>query len=270
MSGFSADWLALREPADTCARDSCRALLDALPGSAGAAGPSTLQVLDLGAGTGANFRYLQPRLPGARRWMLVDHNRALLEVAETRAAADANLETTIVDLAAALESLAFPEGGLVTASALLDLVSGPWLTQLAERCRKARAAVLFALTYDGRAACRPAEPDDARVLALVNRHQRTDKGFGPALGPAAADCAAAQFTQAGYRVRRARSDWRIDATQAALQAALLEGWARAAREIAPGSGTQVDDWLRRRQRHLATGRSRLTVGHEDLVGWLPA
>ena len=278
MSGFSADWLALREPADARARDACSGLLDALPrcaapataaahaGTVDAAAP--LQVLDLGAGTGANFRYLQPRLRGAPHWTLADHDRALLDVAVARAATTARLATTVVDLAAALESLAFPAGGLVTASALLDLVSGPWLARLADRCRAARAQVLFALTYDGRCTCRPTEPDDVKIIALVNRHQRTDKGFGPALGPAAAHAAAAQFALRGYRVRRARSDWRIDASEPALQAALLGGWAQAARAIEPAAGAQVDDWLERRRRHLANGRSQLTVGHEDLAGWL--
>ncbi len=268
MSGFSADWLTLREAADTRARNAGGGLLAVLAGHDAAAGVGVAshRVLDLGAGTGANFRYLQPRLPGARHWMLVDHDRALLDVAAARAAPDAALETTVVDLAAALESLQFPEGGLVTASALLDLVSEPWLARLAARCRGARAAVLFALTYDGRATCRPTDPDDAPVIALVNRHQRRDKGFGAALGPVAAQVAAAQFARAGYRLCRVRSDWQIDASEPALQAALLEGWAQAAREVQPEAAARVDDWLGRRRRHLAAGRSRLHVGHEDLAG----
>jgi hypothetical protein len=129
--------------------------------------------------------------------------------------------------------------------------------------------LLFALTYDGRVHCRPVEPDDGAVIALVNLHQRTDKGFGPALGPAAAGAAAAEFSRVGYRLRRARSDWHIDATEPALQIALLEGWARAASDMEPGSAAVIDAWLRRRLRHVARNRSSLSVGHEDLAGWLP-
>jgi SAM-dependent methyltransferase len=232
-------------------------------------------VLDLGAGTGANFRYLQPRLAGARHWTLVDHDRTLLDRALAQAGAlkqppqSASIDTAVVDLATALDRLPLPDGALVTASALLDLVSDDWLTRLAARCRAARNPVLFALTYDGRVRCLPVERDDAWLVTLVNRHQRTDKGFGPALGPHAAGVAASRFAAAGYRVRRVRSDWRIEADEAALQQALLEGWAQAAREIAPAATAQVDDWLRRRLRHCRRGRSRLRVGHEDLAGWLP-
>ena len=291
MSGFSADWLALREPADLRAREAGGGLLDALPafGERADTTDRDRDVLDLGAGTGANFRYLQARLGGVRRWTLVDHDRALLQRALADSAArlapagtttrgipagdaasrDAMPDTTVIDLARGLDDLVLPVGGLVTASALLDLVSAPWLERLAERCRAARTAVLFALTYDGRVRCWPEDRDDAPVIALVNRHQRTDKGFGPALGPSAATAAAAQFARAGFRSRRVRSDWRIGFDEPALQAALLEGWAAAAREFAPGATPQVDAWLRRRLRHLQRGRSRLGVGHEDLAGWLP-
>jgi SAM-dependent methyltransferase len=277
MSGFSADWLALREPADTRARAAGGGLLDALPGRSDprGTGPRTEDparygdVLDLGAGTGANFRYLHARLGTARRWTLVDHDPALLRRAVANAGpGDPAPATLVIDLAAALDQLPLPEGGLVTASALLDLVSAPWLERLANRCRAARAAVLFALTYDGRVRCWPQERDDATVIALVNLHQRTDKGFGPALGPEAAAAAARQFGRAGYRLRRARSDWRIGPDEPALQAALLEGWAQAAREITPRATPKVDGWLRRRLQHLRRGRSTLSVGHEDLAGAL--
>jgi SAM-dependent methyltransferase len=274
MSGFSADWLALREPADTRARDAGGGLLDALPAPGASPGSDararSREVLDLGAGTGANFRHLHARLGEPRRWTLVDHDPALLQHAVASAASvGAAPDTMVIDLAAALDELPLPEGGLVTASALLDLVSAPWLERLARRCRTARADVLFALTYDGRVRCWPQDRDDAAVIAQVNLHQRTDKGFGPALGPNAAAAAARQFARDGYRLRRGRSDWRIGNDEPALQAALLEGWAAAARAIDPGTTPRIDAWLRRRLRHLQRGRSALSVGHEDLAGWLP-
>src|SRR5258707_11635990 len=77
---------------------------------------------------------------------------------------------------------------LVTASALLDLVSERWLRELASACRSHGAAALFALTYNGRSACTPVEPEDDHVRQLFNTHQRrNDKGFGIAAGPDAVD-----------------------------------------------------------------------------------
>ena len=139
-----------------------------------------------------------------------------------------------VDLAD-LAAVELPDGGLVTAAALLDLVSRDWLDELAQRCRAARAAVSLALTYDGRTTAKPAEPEDAEVLALFNRHQLFDKGFGPALGMRAAAAAEAAFEAHGYELRVATSDWVIGPPEHALQLALLDGWLGAALEIAPES-----------------------------------
>jgi ubiquinone/menaquinone biosynthesis C-methylase UbiE len=82
MAGFSADWLALREPADHAARSAAvtRAVVDALPRD------RTLRILDLAAGTGSNLRYLTNHLTEATSadWLLVDHEPALLaQVPET-------------------------------------------------------------------------------------------------------------------------------------------------------------------------------------------
>ena len=83
MGEFSADWLALREPADVAARSSelTRAIAEALGHE------RVLDVLDLAAGTGSNLRYLTDRLPAHQRWLLVDHDPVLLAEAPARIAA---------------------------------------------------------------------------------------------------------------------------------------------------------------------------------------
>src|SRR5512145_1693945 len=101
------------------------------------------------------------------------------------APAGVQVRKLLLDLAQDLEALPLDGRDLVTAAALLDLVSASWLARLATRCAAVRADVLFALTYDGRIEWSPAIDGDARMCELVNLHQRTDKGFGPALGPAA-------------------------------------------------------------------------------------
>jgi hypothetical protein len=269
VSGFSAGWLALREPLDAAARST--ALIDALLENTG---PHThWNVIDLGAGSGSNLRYLSPRLAGVQRWTLVDHDAALLEVAAQHAdPANVTVELRRLDLdrefSASRGALNFPSGALVTASALLDLVSRDWIDALAARCHAAGATVHFALSYDGRTTCDPVDSLDASILESVNRHQRGDKGFGPALGPDAAQYCIDAFTRAGYAMRRATSDWQIDSTHATLQAALINGWADAAIEGAEAlEVSDIDAWRARRLALVASGRSRLIVGHEDLVGW---
>lgn len=269
MSGFSAGWLALREPLDAAARST--ALLDALVKNA--APHREWNIIDLGAGSGANLRYLAPRLPGAQHWTLVDHDPALLAVAAQQAApAGVRVDLRALDLArefsAAGNALTLPDRALVTASALLDLVSPDWIDALAQRCVAANAIVHFALSYDGRTRFDAIDPLDATILDHVNRHQRGDKGFGAALGPDASQYCFDAFTRASYTMRRASSDWQVDSCHAELQAALIHGWADAALEVsAATSAHDIDAWRVRRLAQVDAGKSRLIVGHEDLVGW---
>ena len=249
-------------------------------------------MLDLAAGTGSNLRYLAEQLPGDQRWLLVDRDPALLNQIPERLSPWASahgykairegndmlfrsdrvlhrVAVRRVDLNAIDDDGLLAGRALITASALLDLVSDRWLRTLAARCRTSGAAVLFALTYDGRIACTPAEPDDEAIRDLVNRHQRTDKGFGEAVGPDASDLAQEYFAGAGYEVQRGPSDWVLQPDARELQRQLIDGWARAAESLSPADSRWIRAWRSSRLAHVEGNRSRLVVGHTDLAGWIP-
>jgi hypothetical protein len=277
MSGFSADWLALREPADARARAAALELGLVTALAARGWGPGTPWLaVDLASGTGSNVRHLAPKLSGPQRWRLLDSDPRLLLRARERSAglraADGSpveIETQTLDLARASLASACQGASLVTASALADLVSEAWLQDLAAACASAGAVVLLALDYDGRRECVPVEAGDAQALAAFNQHQRGDKGFGPAMGAQATDVAADALASRGFRVQVARSDWRLGPGEEHLQEALLQGWAEAAIAAEPGARGAHEAWLARRQAALAAGTSRLRVGHQDLLAVPP-
>ena len=247
-------WLALREPLDAASRSTAltRAVAEALPRD------RLLRIVDLGCGTGSNVRYLQRFLPGAHEWLLVDADPSVL--------AHAPGDVRQLDLGARDAPEIFVGRDLVTASALLDLVSAEYLTWLAGQCRENGAVALFTLTYTGRSTSTPAEPEDDEMCVLLNRHQQqSDKGFGPMAGPDAVACAERAFAAVGYHVRREPSDWHIASDACELQRLLIEGWADAAREMTPRDSGRIDDWLARRLAHVAAGRLRIVVSHEDLL-----
>jgi hypothetical protein len=258
MNDSLSQWLALREAADWSARSEllARRVGDAL------APAGTVRGLDLCTGTGSNLRYLLDRLPGRQQWLVVDHDPALLAEVPTRLSAwahvksctvttdrrrshvrgdrvDAQVETRQMNLER-LDAAIFAGRNLVTASALLDLVSESWLRLLADRCQAARAVALFSITYNGQSSCDPAEPEDEMVRERV-------------------------FKEAGYQVERASSDWLIEPREREFQRQLIDGWAHAASEIAPRQGSAIANWLKRRLAHVDAGCSRIVVGHVDMA-----
>jgi hypothetical protein len=289
MDNTLSDWLRLREPADFAGRSSSltHAIADTMPRDA------PVSLLDLGTGTGSNMRYLAEHLPLSQRWLAVDRDATLLAELPQRMASwsaargydttmergrcvirsptlDCQIETEQRDFGTLDDHRLFAGRHLVTASALLDLVSESWLLALATHCRAAGAVALFAITYNGRFTCAPTEDEDELVRELMNQHQRTDKGLGgPAAGPDAAIRAEQFLAGVGYRVRREPSDWTLGPADKDVQRLLIDGWAQAAKEISPERATVIEHWHARRLEHVDADRSRIVVGHDDVAAWPP-
>ena len=260
MSGFSADWLTRREPYDRKARNP--AVLAALREAFAA--HHAITVVDLACGTGSTMRAVAPHLPARQSWRLVDNDLGLLlRASAADPPAGVQITTTPIDLARDLEAALDGPVHLVTASALLDLVSTAWLERFVTETAARRLPVWAALSYDGRATLTPADPLDAAIIAAVNRHQLTEKGFGQALGPDAAAAAVKAFGAAGYTVLQGRSDWQLAPGDKAIQLDIVGGWSGAVRETGDLPLSELIGWLTRRRDLIAAGRSAITVGHLD-------
>lgn len=261
MSGFSADWLTLREPHDARARNPTilARVVDAMSSL-----PS-VSIVDLACGTGATLRALEPHLPTHQHWRLTDNDLSLLaRAADTPHAQRTTVTAQPVDLAHDLEAALDGAVDLVTTSALLDLVSPAWLERLTTEVAARRLPFYAALSYDGRIQFDPVDPVDAHMRDAVNAHQRTDKGFGASLGPDAADATTEAFQRLGYEVATAPSDWEFAPEHEDIQLELLLGWATAARQTGLIPIEEIAEWLRRRQRLVSAGQSSIVVGHADL------
>lgn len=276
---FSAEWLALREPVDRAARaqavaEDVRAYFrDA----------DRISVIDLGCGTGSNLRSTFALLQERQTWLLVDYDPALLAAARSALAAwadqveetgaalvlkkeDRHLTVRFrqMDLSGgvgALLSSVRPQ--LVTASALFDLISEPWMATFAQDVAAAGAAFYTVLTYDGRDAFLPAAPLDAAVVAAFGAHQGGDKGFGPAAGPQAPGALATAFRAAGYAISEGDSPWRVDATHAEMARQLLRGIAQAARETGQIPQAEIERWLTYRLTAMSAPGGVILIGHTD-------
>jgi Methyltransferase domain len=261
MSGFSVEWLTLRESYDARARNP--AVLQAVTSLLRS--KSAVRVVDLGCGTGSTLRTLSPHLPLPQHWDLVDNDPRLLHAAcNANAPQEVSLNAVQADLAGDFEAALDRPNDLITISALLDLVSDAWLDRFTRHVTRA-SPVYAALTYDGRIELSPSDPMDAAVTAAVNAHQRTDKGFGPALGPSGAAAAISRFESLGYSVLQGTSDWMIGTADQGIQIELLNGWAAAAHEIESMPNREIDGWLIRRKAAVDRRASTMRVGHVDFL-----
>lgn len=250
--GFSADWLTLREPADQAARD--HTLLQHALELAGA----NPVLMDLGCGTGSTVRTLAPALPGTTIWRLVDNDPMLLERALESAGEGSTGHLVDIDQ---LESLPLEGVTLVTASALLDLVTEEWLGRLSQILK---VPFYAALSYNGEMRWDPVDPRDQAVTEAFNRHQRQDKGLGPALGPTSVEKTIEVFEAAGFIVLHGDSPWQLAPGFSELQQALVAGIAQAASEAAgePGEMT-AQAWGETRVAQAA--QTQCVIGHGDLL-----
>ena len=244
----SPDWLLLREPADAAARSA--ELVERLRRRLAKAGP--LLIHDLGGGSGAMGRWLAPQ-----HWVVHDRDESLLDLA----AADppdspaVTVEARRSDITR-LTPHDLAGASLITASALLDLLTAEGLVRMLRVCTG--RPMLLTLTVVGRVILNPADPLDARIGAAFNAHQRR----GGLLGP---DAVATAVKELGAEVLVRPSPWRLDAAHPDLTAEWFGGWVAAACEQDPALAAEAGAYRDRRLAQAAAGELAVTVDHADLL-----
>lgn len=267
------DWLALREPADRQARDRAAGFLLPLTQRLGQQGMPRrrLRVVDLGSGTGANLRWLAPRLADLgvaaaadQRWTLIDHDPRLHPwgPAPGESVGGPAVTTVHADVLGLSRILSLTGGAdLVTAAALLDLLDGPRLRAVVDAVVAHASSALFSLSVTGAVDLDPADPLDDALAAAFDAHQRREGRLGPDAGSATV----AAFARHGWSVLEAATPWVLAPTQGGLIDAWLVGRVEAAVEWQPALAAPAAAWLARRRRQWRRGMLGVRVHHVDLL-----
>jgi SAM-dependent methyltransferase len=261
-----AGWLALREPADAAARST--ALVEELRPYL--VDDRVTTVHDLGCGTGSMARWLAPRLSGPQHWVLHDRDAELLVLAGAdppRASSDGapvSAETRHDDITR-LDLSVLADASLVTASALLDMLTSDELDRLVRDCAATGCPLLLTLSVTGLVDLAPANPLDALFVAAFNKHQRRASDIGRRLGPDALEAAVDGFARLGREVEVRPSPWRLGPDSTELTRQWLAGWVGPACEQRPELERLRHSYVQRRLAELDEGRLRVTVHHQDLL-----
>ena len=262
----SRRWLALREPADAAAR--APDLVEHLGRHLPATGRRVIH--DLGCGTGAMGRWLASLLPGPQHWVVHDRDADLLGVAvadlpgPAADGASVTVEAKQSDITR-LYTGDLAGATLITASALLDMLTEDEVAGLVTVCAGAGCPTLLTLSVVGRVHLSPADPLDRRVAAAFDAHQRRATERGRLLGPHAVGVALVEFGRLGAEVLVRPSPWRLGPLQAALAAEWFTEWVGAACEQQVELAAETDAYTRGRLAQARAGQLAVTVEHADLL-----
>jgi hypothetical protein len=259
-------WLRLREPADAAAR-SPELVAELRPYLAL---ERPVVVHDLGCGTGSMGRWLAPQLDGQQHWVLHDRDPDLLAHAAAAlpvGSADGDVVTveTRLDDVTRLGPDDLRGASLLTASALLDMMTADELDRFVDTCGAARCPVLVTLSVVGRVELTPSDPVDDTVAEAFNNHQRRTTGGRTLLGPDAVAHAADAFAAHGFEVLLRPSPWSLGPEDSALTMEWLTGWVGAACEQRPELVAATVDYTPHRVAAAAMGRLDVTLHHLDLL-----
>jgi hypothetical protein len=219
-----------------------------------------LEIIDLGAGTGANQRWLAPRLPFQQRWIHLDHDPTISR------SQPLPHHTVIIDGSVeALERLladGTSDHRLVACSALLDVLTTDHLDAVCRAVINNQVPALFSLSVTGTQRISPMDPRDQLLLAAFNDHQRRAGRAGPDATTLAVDT----LCTGGFTVRIQETPWQLaTSSDSAFVEQLLQERLDAAVAQDPSLAAVATAWLELRRAQLELGVLRIEVGHCDIL-----
>jgi hypothetical protein len=156
---------------------------------------------------------------------------------------------------------------LVTASALLDVLTASEAHAIVEACVGVGAPTLLSLSVTGEVELRPWDARDKLFETAFNAHQRRQVHDRRLLGRYGAPIVRGLFELAGWKVRTARTSWRIAHTEPRLLAEWFDGWTDAAEEQSPTLREAAAGYRGLRTSQLDRGELSAVVYHLDLLAW---
>jgi hypothetical protein len=215
-------------------------------------------------------RWLAPQLSVRQRWVMYDRDADLLARAAgdvpplTADGSQVTVETRQRDITR-LDQRDLTGASLITASALLDMLTAAEVERIARSCVEAGCPALLTISVTGRVALTPSDPMDDAIASAFNAHQRRAQDDGRLLGPDAVGAAADLLTGLGAEVAIRPSPWRLGASDTALTTEWFKGWVAAACEQRPELTAATRAYVEQRLADAAAGRLRVTVHHHDLL-----
>ncbi|XOV92531.1 MAG: class I SAM-dependent methyltransferase [Bacteroidota bacterium] len=269
-------WLLSRYKADARARnqDVLREFLDRLPSK------EKLDIIDLGAGMGSNFRYLHQQIDQDQHWTLIDNNQELLDALpgflskvlgqKIESGKPFHLDNKEITLDIQSMDLLDTSSGKISAdvivsNAVFDLFSKEQFDQLVQRLDT--PLVYFTIHYKG-TTFSPSSAADEKYLKLYDQHMQREQEFGKGMGPRCADLMADILKKCDFETFIGRSDWLLDSKDRQVQLYLIQFMEEAIAEMLQED--EIADfkrWVSGVKDRINQRELMMRVEHDDMLGF---
>ena len=283
MPPFAATWLQERFRFDEAARHPAveADFLQHLPQE------ENLFLVDVGAGTGANFLHFYSKLAANQQWLLIDRDEQLLQLALERIveqvpggafAIQRSKNQVVLRQGEQMIQVRIQKGSFtelaqlidlsrvhaVLANAFFDLFSEQHFARFAQEVLHHSSSLLLTLNYTGMRFM-PTLPADAQVIGWYERHMRRPQPEGRAMGPACGDLMSDALTPIAAAVSTGESCWQVEHNDGLLLNYLLNFMEDALGEWGLNEAENVlfKQWLQQRRAQVRAGRLRAEIAHQD-------
>jgi len=286
---FNADWLNERYPYDSEARDKSveSAALDYLSDK------QSLNLVDVGAGTGSNALYLMDKLAQDQSWTFIELDTALNSIlirrlkdfalyhkyewevrkekyfihTPTKTLSFQILNKSFLNLASLVN---VADIDLILANAVFDLLSATQIEQFLDPILREKTACLLTMNYQ-QMVFTPTDPFDDNYITLYNNHLERTQDFGKAMGKQAGKKLIQLFRKTNWEIQEAESFWQLQEDDIKMHYYLLNFMETALGELdfEAQLKEQFPKWLQRKKDLIITRRQQLSIGHLDIFATAP-
>ena len=260
MHKFENSWLFEREKIDNLSKN--KSIIKKINNSL--KNHDQIKIIDLGTGTGSNFRYLSKKIKYKNQsWTLMDISKSSLREAKKNININKKIKIITLkndDIIKNIQKHNFTNYDLVTGSAFLDIMPHDWFKKFYQKNKNTKL-VYFSINYDGYFKFFPKHKFDRNVLELFNNDQKSKKNNKTkAVGPECSDIIKNYFSKT-HKAYLFKSNW-TNIKNKNFQLMFLEFCEKI---IKKNNKTNLLEWLEFRTDNIIMNKSKLSVSNKDFL-----
>lgn len=250
-----------------------------------------LHITDVGAGTGANFRYYFNKIKQDQDWTFIEkdphlihgchvclekfahnHQYHLQQEGEMFLIRNEEKKARIRIIQGSLDNIEqltdLEKADVVTANAVFDLVSFDQFDHLAGKLTRYEVCLLATLNYY-ETSFLPFSENDSRFMRLYHMHMKRPQSFGIAMGRDSSEEMLDLLAQHHMRIEQEGSQWHITRSNTTMQRFLLHFIDNAIRELSLADCERQAylEWIKERKAQCHERALEIYVDHSDIFAY---